>query len=69
MAEARRVALDTHTVLSALLFVNGRLVPLRAAWQSGDPTASNTAPLFQSARGVARPSGSFPRLLLMYRRF
>jgi len=38
MAEARRVVLDTNTVLSALLFVNGRLVPLRAAWQSGDLT-------------------------------
>lgn len=38
MAEARRVVLDTSTVLSALLFVNGRLVPLRAAWQSGDLT-------------------------------
>lgn len=36
MAEARRVVLDTHTVLSALLFVSGRLVPLRAAWQSGE---------------------------------
>ena len=38
MAEARRVVLDTNTVLSALLFVNGRLVPLRAAWQSGELT-------------------------------
>jgi putative PIN family toxin of toxin-antitoxin system len=36
MAEARRVVLDTNTVLSALLFVSGRLVPLRAAWQSGE---------------------------------
>jgi putative PIN family toxin of toxin-antitoxin system len=36
MAEARRVVLDTNTVLSALLFVRGRLVPLRAAWQSGE---------------------------------
>lgn len=35
MAEARRVVLDTNTVLSALLFVNGRLVPLRTAWQLG----------------------------------
>ncbi len=34
MAEARRGVLDTNTVLSALLFVNGRLVPLRTAWQS-----------------------------------
>ena len=38
MAEARRVVLDTNTVLSALLFVNGRLVPLRTAWQSGEVT-------------------------------
>jgi putative PIN family toxin of toxin-antitoxin system len=36
MAEARRVVLDTNTVLSALLFVSGRLVTLRAAWQSGE---------------------------------
>jgi putative PIN family toxin of toxin-antitoxin system len=36
MVEARRVVLDTNTVLSALLFVNGRLVPLRTAWQSGE---------------------------------
>jgi uncharacterized protein len=38
MVEARRVVLDTNTVLSALLFVNGRLVPLRTAWQSGEVT-------------------------------
>lgn len=37
-AGAKRVVLDTNTVLSALLFVNGRLVPLRAAWQSGELT-------------------------------
>ena len=35
MAAARRVVLDTNTVLSALLFVHGRLVPLRTAWQAG----------------------------------
>lgn len=34
MAAARRVVLDTNTVLSALLFVHG-LVPLRTAWQAG----------------------------------
>ncbi len=38
MVEARRVVLDTNTVLSALLFVNGSLVPLRTAWQSGEVT-------------------------------
>ena len=38
MAQARRVVLDTNTVLSALLFVNGRLVPLRTAWQAGELT-------------------------------
>jgi len=38
MAEARRAVLDTNTVLSALLFVHGRLVPLRTAWQSGEVT-------------------------------
>lgn len=35
MTEAPRVVLDTNTVLSALLFAQGRLVPLRTAWQSG----------------------------------
>jgi putative PIN family toxin of toxin-antitoxin system len=38
MAGVRRAVLDTNTVLSALLFVNGRLVPLRTAWQSGELT-------------------------------
>ena len=38
MVEARRVVLDTNTVLSALLLVSGRLVPLRTAWQSGEVT-------------------------------
>ena len=38
MAEARRVVLDTNTVLSALLFVNGRLEPLRTARHSGEVT-------------------------------
>lgn len=28
-----RVVLDTNTVVSALLFANGRLAPLRNAWQ------------------------------------
>lgn len=35
MADARRVVLDTNAVLSALLFVHGRMAPLRVAWQSG----------------------------------
>lgn len=35
MVATRRVVLDTNTVLSALLFAQGRLVTLRAAWQSG----------------------------------
>ena len=30
-----RVALDTHCVVSALLFSRGRLAWLRRAWQSG----------------------------------
>lgn len=33
MRSAPRVVLDTNVVLSALLFVQGRLVPLRLAWQ------------------------------------
>lgn len=35
MTQARRAVIDTNTVLSALLFARGRLVPLRAAWQAG----------------------------------
>ena len=35
MTAARRVVLDTNTILSALLFEHGRLVPLRSAWQAG----------------------------------
>lgn len=38
MAQARRVVFDTNTILSALLFVKGRLEPLRTAWQSGELT-------------------------------
>src|SRR5690606_12768872 len=36
MAHALRAVLDTNTVLSALLFTSGRLVPLRLAWQTGE---------------------------------
>jgi putative PIN family toxin of toxin-antitoxin system len=32
---APRVVLDTNLVLSALVFVQGRLAPLRHAWQGG----------------------------------
>lgn len=38
MTAARRVVLDTNTILSALLFEHGRLVPLRSAWQAGTLT-------------------------------
>lgn len=33
---APRVVIDTNLVLSALVFAQGRLSPLRQAWQSGD---------------------------------
>jgi len=33
MTSVPRVVLDTNVVLSALLFANGRLAPLRAGWQ------------------------------------
>lgn len=33
MIVRRRVVLDTNVVLSALVFPNGRLAPLRVAWQ------------------------------------
>ena len=35
MANARRVVLDTNSVVSAVLLVHCRLAPLRTAWQSG----------------------------------
>lgn len=35
MSRPPRVVLDTNLVLSALVFVQGRLVALRHAWQSG----------------------------------
>ena len=34
-ASAPLVVIDTNLVLSALLFANGRLAPLRLAWQMG----------------------------------
>ena len=35
MSRPPRVVLDTHLVLSALVFANGRLAALRQAWQGG----------------------------------
>ena len=35
MSRPPRVVLDTHLVLSALVFANGRLAALRHAWQGG----------------------------------
>ncbi|MDO9466777.1 MAG: putative toxin-antitoxin system toxin component, PIN family [Thiobacillus sp.] len=35
MSSPPRVVLDTNLVLSALVFANGRLAPLRHAWQGG----------------------------------
>ena len=35
MVGARRLVLDTNTVISALLFRTGRLAWLRSAWESG----------------------------------
>lgn len=35
MSKAPRVVLDTNVVLSALIFAQGRLAPLRRAWQGG----------------------------------
>lgn len=35
MTRPRRVVLDTNVVLSALVFANGRLAPLRRAWNDG----------------------------------
>lgn len=41
---APRVVIDTNLVLSALVFVRGRLTPLRTAWQTGriQPLISRT---------------------------
>lgn len=35
MAAGQRVVLDTNSVLSALVFPNGRLAAVRGAWQQG----------------------------------
>ncbi len=35
MKRPPRVVIDTNLVLSSLIFVSGRLTPLRLAWQSG----------------------------------
>ena len=44
MTPVRRVVLDTNIVLSALVFAQGRLAPLRQAWQQGHcrPLVSTT---------------------------
>ena len=44
MTISRRVVLDTNIVLSALLFAQGRLAPVRAAWQQ-----TRFAPLVSTA--------------------
>ena len=51
-----RLVLDTNVVLSALLFANGRLAPLRLGWQAGlwQPLAS-TATVRELIRVLAYP--------------
>ena len=44
---ALRVGLDTNVVLSALLFANGRLSPLRMAWQRRTLTPLLSKPTFE----------------------
>ncbi|MCM8625075.1 putative toxin-antitoxin system toxin component, PIN family [Accumulibacter sp.] len=53
---ALRVVLDTNVVLSALVFVNGRVAPLRSAWQSAlfVPLVSN-ATMSELMRSLAYP--------------
>jgi putative PIN family toxin of toxin-antitoxin system len=53
---APRVVLDTHVVLSALVFAQGRLAPLRDAWQWArcDPLVS-TVTTVQLMRALAYP--------------
>lgn len=67
MAEALRVVLDTNTVLSALLLVNGRLMPLRAAWQVGELTpllcAQTVKELRRKSAGVRGDSRPFANFL------
>jgi putative PIN family toxin of toxin-antitoxin system len=49
-----RVVMDTNIVLSALVFAQGRLVPLRQAWQQGRcrplVSATTTAELMRALR-------------------
>lgn len=56
MRSAPRVVLDTNVVLSALLFGQGRLVPLRLAWQRAtfDPLVSK-ATIGELLRTLAYP--------------
>ncbi|MBU6485494.1 MAG: putative toxin-antitoxin system toxin component, PIN family, partial [Betaproteobacteria bacterium] len=56
MKPAPRVVLDTNVVLSALLFAQGRLARLRAAWQQEDfhPLAS-TATIGELMRALTYP--------------
>ncbi len=56
MTVSRRVVLDTNVVLSALLFAQGRLAPLRVAWQQTHlrPLVS-TATATELMRALAYP--------------
>ena len=56
MMAVRRVVLDTNVVLSALVFAQGRLVPLRQAWQQGrcQPLVS-TATTAELMRALSYP--------------
>lgn len=56
MRPAPRVVLDTNVVLSALLFAQGRLARIRAAWQQGivHPLAS-TATIGELMRALTYP--------------
>jgi len=56
MRSAPRLVLDTNVVLSALLFGQGRLAPLRPAWQQGSvrPLVSR-ATIEELVRALAYP--------------
>lgn len=56
MTAPPRVVLDTNIVLSALVFAQGRLVPLRHAWQQGHCTALvSSATAAELVRALAYP--------------
>ena len=55
MTTQRRVVLDTNVVLSALLFTQGRLAPLRPAWQARFQPLASATTIGELIRALAYP--------------